>query len=78
MRHGNAIIADFIMEVDRDAEFRRQQFRQPLDPFELPDHQFVQIYRLKKDMVDNVVNRMEDFLPQKRVGSIDLSTKVNL
>ncbi|XP_051175804.1 putative nuclease HARBI1, partial [Leptopilina boulardi] len=72
----NVLVADFLRDVERDAEFARQEFRRPLDPFELPDHQFVQIYRLNKEMVDNIIDGMENFVPQRRVSAIDVSTKV--
>ena len=45
-------------------------------PFELPDHQFVKLYHLNKDLVDNIIDRVNEFHPQRRMSSIDVSTKV--
>jgi len=49
-----------------------------LDPFALPENEFIGMYRLTKDMTRNLVNALEPHLPpRKRTLGISNELKVN-
>jgi hypothetical protein len=48
------------------------------DAFELSDRKFVKIFRLKKNMVETLIERLEDFMnPVKRSSDLDVDIKVS-
>jgi len=49
-----------------------------LDPFALPENEFIGMYRLTKDMIRNLINALELHLPpRKRTLGIGNELKVN-
>lgn len=59
------------------AEERRRIFHIRDDPFELPDKQFIELFRLSKDAARYVIDLVEPHLtPQTRISAIDPTTKV--
>ena len=73
----NLAAAQSLEDAELDAEQLDRHFLPRGDPFELPDHQFVKLYRLTKDLVDNIIDRVRKFHPQRRMAPIDVSTKVS-
>lgn len=47
-------------------------------PFELPDNKFIKIFRLNKNMVDSLIERLDPYitLPNRISSAIDAETKV--
>lgn len=72
----NIVIGDFLRDMENDAEYPNRPLTRPQDAFELSDHKFIQIYRVNKDMADNIIEKMEELYPQKRRSAIDATTKV--
>ena len=73
----NLAAAHLLEDAELDAEQPDRHFLPRGDPFELPDHQFVKLYCLNKDLVDNIIDRVSEFHPQRRMSPIDVSTKVS-
>ena len=69
--------AQLLEDAELDAEQPYRHFLPRGDPFELPDHQFVKLYRLNKDLADNIIVRVNEFHPQQRKSPIDVSTKIS-
>ena len=71
----NVAAAQLLGDAELDAEQPDCHLLPRGDPFELPDHQFVKLYRLNKDLVDNIIDRVNEFHSQRRMSPIDVSTK---
>lgn len=64
-----------------DAEYREmdynRRFYDKYDPFELSDKKFVRLFRLNKNIVDELVDRLGPFLVQpSRTSALNSVTKV--
>ena len=59
----NLAAAQLLEDAELDAEEPNHHFLPRGDPFELPDHQFVKLYRLNKGLVDNIIDRVNGGSP---------------
>ena len=73
----NLATAQLLNDAELDAKQLDRHFLPRSDPFELHDHQFVKLYRLNKDLVDNIIDRVSEFHPQRRISHINVSAKVS-
>lgn len=55
-----------------------RKFRNPLDCFELPVHQFKKIFRLDPTLVDKLIIKLEPFMDNRiRSSGLDVESRVN-
>ena len=65
----NLAAAQLLKDAELDAEPQDDRHFHPRgDRVELPDHQVVKLYRLNKDLVDNIIDRVVEFHPQRRMS----------
>ena len=57
----NLVVAQLLEDAELDAEQLHRQFLPRGDPFELPHHQFIKLYRLNKDLVGNTIDSAFNF-----------------
>jgi len=76
----DVIINAPIMGVLENMEIpqRRRRFNIREDPFELSNRQFIQLFRLNKAAVRNLIEIVEPYLIPQRISAIDYTTKVNI
>ena len=65
-------------EINRHFRARRRIFRRN-DAFQLPDHQFIKLFRLNKNTTRELINLVEPHLPpQTRRSALDTTTSVSI
>lgn len=74
----NIIAANMLAEVEAYAERNARHFRTREDPFELPERQFLKLYRLDKRTVDNIVDIVEQYPHPTRSSALDASVQVRI
>ena len=57
----NLAAAQLLKDAELDAKQPDCHFLPRGDSFDLPDHQFVKLYRLNKDLVDNIMIESKSF-----------------
>lgn len=73
----NNLMYDDILEAVEDFQVGRDVL-QRTDPFQLTDRKFLQIFRLSKNMVNDVVEMVSPFInPQSRASALSVTTKVS-
>ena len=72
----NIVIADFLRDIEADAAYPNREFIPKRDAFELSENHFIKIYRVNKDLADNIINYVEEFRPTRRQSAFDATTKV--
>ena len=66
-----------VLEAIEDLEIGRDVL-QPTDPFLLSNRKFIQIFRLSKDMVTEVVEMVSPFMEaQSRASALSITTRVS-
>lgn len=56
----------------------RRQMNYREDPFEMSDHKFVQLFRLDKSMVDQLIDRINPYMTNGKISwALDTKDKVN-
>lgn len=69
-----------VLEAMEEAEYLnsyRRQMNQRTSAFELSDHKFVQLFRLDKSMVDEIVDRIDPYMNEKKISwGLDTVDKV--
>lgn len=66
------------IEQMRQGQRNMRQIRETVDPFEMPDPQFISTYRLSKSLVRDLVRELEPLMRRRRrrAGDISIETKV--
>ncbi|XP_028142516.1 putative nuclease HARBI1 [Diabrotica virgifera virgifera] len=76
MLYWNDLMLNDILEAVEDLQIGRDVL-QPTDPFLLSDRKFVQVFRLSKGMVQELVEMVSPFmLPQSRGSALSITTRV--
>jgi hypothetical protein len=72
------LIAAFVLEeAELLADRRNRQFRTREDPFSLPDHHFVKLFRLDKDTAMDLIGIVDQYLERpSRVSALDSTVQV--
>ena len=80
MNNNNLLFAwDLINEALLHDERGDRTFHERLDPFELPDRQFVKLFRLNKQTTEALVDVISEYIPDAtRASALDVTTKVIL
>ena len=54
---------------------QRRVLREEMDPFEIPDSQFKQLFRLNEQLTINLINDLLPYIPQRNNLSVDKKGK---
>lgn len=73
----NIVGADMLAEAERYVERNGRHFRTREDPFELPERQFIKLFRLDKRTVDNIIDIVEQYHHPTRSSALDASVQVS-
>ncbi|XP_044750692.1 putative nuclease HARBI1 isoform X2 [Coccinella septempunctata] len=74
-----ALFIGLLLEENHNRNFmriERRRLRDQMNPFEMPDAQFMKMFRLKKQCTINLINALQQFLPTKNANAIALPKKV--
>ncbi|XP_044760171.1 uncharacterized protein LOC123317631 [Coccinella septempunctata] len=74
-----ALFIGLLLEENHNRNFmriERRRLRDQKNPFEMPDAQFIKMFRLKKQCTINLINALQQFLPTKNANAIALPKKV--
>lgn len=75
--NNNIFAWNLINEAEAQDERGDRIFHERLNPFELPDRQFVKLFRLNKHTTEALIDIMNDYIPDPtRASALDVSTKV--
>ena len=85
MAHILPVFLGHLLHVEEeflDGEFvhihriERKRFRDRCNPFDIPDEEFISNFRLSKDIVNGIVDRLSPYLSRTRAYSLTPAQKV--